>query len=134
MSRREGYVVTRIGVQEARIPGMIADADNECRENRRYVVATRLSDVEVVRALTDLQDWHGDCASISRVVVIDEDDIEGLLVDLEKVAREMDHDPDVEREEGELTITMSTHSKGGVTDLDVEYARRVDELVARRAA
>jgi 4a-hydroxytetrahydrobiopterin dehydratase len=97
-------------------------------------VATRLSDVEVVRALADLQDWHGDRASISRVVLVDEDDVAGLLADLEKVAREMDHDPDIDHEEGELTITMSTHSEGGVTELDVAYARRVDELVSRLTA
>jgi 4a-hydroxytetrahydrobiopterin dehydratase len=98
---------------------------------RRYVVATRLSDVEVVRALADLDDWHGDCAAISRVVVLDDDKVTSFLADLELVAREMDHDPDIERAEGQLTIAMSTHSAGGVTELDVAYAQRVDALVTQ---
>ena len=64
------------------------------------------------------------------MVRLSEDAVPGLLDDLERIAREMNHDPAVDRSGGELTITMSTHSAGGVTELDVEYARRVDALLS----
>jgi 4a-hydroxytetrahydrobiopterin dehydratase len=119
-------------VRRGLVAGMIEAT--QPHQTRRYAVATPLSDVEVVRALADLDDWHGDCAAISRVVVLDEDQVTEFLADLERVARQMNHDPDIERAEGQLTVTMSTHSAGGVTELDVAYAQRVDALVAELTA
>jgi 4a-hydroxytetrahydrobiopterin dehydratase len=92
-------------------------------------MATRLDDAELQAALTSLDGWTGDLSAITRVVQIADDDIDGFSADLEKISREMNHDPDIERSGSDLTITMSTHSAGGVTALDVEYARRVDALV-----
>lgn len=92
-------------------------------------MATLLDDAALTEALTGLDDWHGDAGSISRVVHLDESKVDGFLVQLETVAREMNHDPDLARTGDELTVTMSTHSAGGVTELDVEYARRVDQLL-----
>lgn len=92
-------------------------------------MATLLDDAALQDALAGLDDWHGDHSAIARVVHIADDDVAGFLANLETLAREMNHDPDIERSGGDLTITMSTHSAGGVTDLDVEYARRVDALL-----
>ena len=82
-------------------------------------------------ALADLPEWSGDSSAIHRSVSVPDDARDQFLADLEAVAREMNHDPDLSFPDGAVTITMSTHSKGGVTDLDVTYARRADELVAR---
>jgi 4a-hydroxytetrahydrobiopterin dehydratase len=92
-------------------------------------MAMRLNDVEVVGALAGLEGWRGDHTAIARNVALDEAGVPGFLADLETIAREMNHDPDIERAGGDLTITMSTHSEGGVTELDVEYARRANELI-----
>jgi 4a-hydroxytetrahydrobiopterin dehydratase len=96
-------------------------------------MATLLDDAALTTALASLDDWHGDRAGIVRVVHIDDGAVDGFLAELEAIAREMNHDPDIERSSGSLTLTMSTHSKGGVTDLDVEYAGRVDELLRQRS-
>jgi 4a-hydroxytetrahydrobiopterin dehydratase len=98
--------------------------------NREDPMATLLDDAELAVALTTLKDWHGDRSAITREVHLADDAVAGFLADLEAVAREMNHDPDIERSGGDLTITMSTHSAGGVTDLDVAYARRVDALLS----
>jgi 4a-hydroxytetrahydrobiopterin dehydratase len=90
---------------------------------------TLLDDDALSAALTALDDWHGDRFAISRVVHLADADVAGFLVDLETIARAMNHDPDIGRLAGELTITMSTHSAGGVTELDIEYAGRVDALL-----
>jgi 4a-hydroxytetrahydrobiopterin dehydratase len=93
-------------------------------------VATLLDDAELEAALATLVDWHGDTSAITRVVTISADKDAGLRSDLDKIAREMNHDPDLTRSGDDLHITMSTHSAGGVTELDIEYARRVDVLLS----
>jgi 4a-hydroxytetrahydrobiopterin dehydratase len=93
-------------------------------------MATVLDPTQLSAALADLPDWQGDGSAISRAVHVDDDRVDGFLADLETVAREMNHDPAIERSGGDMTITMSTHSAGGVTELDVAYAHRVDELLA----
>jgi 4a-hydroxytetrahydrobiopterin dehydratase len=103
-----------------------------CHTERDYVgglMATLLDDAQLSEALSELGDWTGDRTAISRHVHVDEDKVAGFLADLETIARAMNHDPDIERAGGDLTITMSTHSAGGVTDLDVAYARKVDEFL-----
>jgi 4a-hydroxytetrahydrobiopterin dehydratase len=91
-------------------------------------MATLLTDTELAAALSSLEDWRGDRSAISREIVLPDDRVEGFLTDLETIAREMNHDPAIEQDGSALTITMSTHSAGGVTELDVAYARRVDDL------
>jgi 4a-hydroxytetrahydrobiopterin dehydratase len=79
--------------------------------------------------LSTLEGWTGDTTSIIRTVGIDAAVREKFLADLGVVARELDHDPDLAVVDGDLRITMSTHSAGGVTELDIAYAHRVDDLV-----
>jgi 4a-hydroxytetrahydrobiopterin dehydratase len=93
-------------------------------------MATLLDDEALSAALATLDDWHGDRSAITRHVHIPEAETGAFLSSLESIARELDHDPDIEGSGSDLTITMSTHSKGGVTDLDVTYARRVDALLS----
>jgi 4a-hydroxytetrahydrobiopterin dehydratase len=94
-------------------------------------MATVLDDSQREAALSELHGWSGDRSAISRTVHVDggPQAMDDVLEKLEAIAREMDHDPDTEISDGDLTIVMSTHSAGGVTELDVEYARRVDALL-----
>jgi 4a-hydroxytetrahydrobiopterin dehydratase len=90
---------------------------------------TLLTDAELAAALESLEGWSGDRSAITRTIHLDQSAVDPFLVRLEEIAREMDHDPDLEMTDGDLAITMSTHSAGGVTELDVKYATRVNELV-----
>ncbi len=94
-------------------------------------MAELLDATQLATALSDLPEWNGDQSAIRRTVTVADDARSQLLTELEAIAREMNHDPDLEFPEGAVTITMSTHSKGGVTDLDVAYARRAEELIGR---
>jgi 4a-hydroxytetrahydrobiopterin dehydratase len=40
-------------------------------------------------------------------------------------AEEMNHHPDIDVRWREVTFTLSTHSAGGITALDIELARRI---------
>jgi 4a-hydroxytetrahydrobiopterin dehydratase len=93
-------------------------------------MAELLNDVELQNALETLDGWHGDRAAITRTVTIPAGEQPALLEELERVARELDHDPDLDIAGDEVTIMMSTHSAGGVTKLDVEYAHRIEGLLA----
>jgi 4a-hydroxytetrahydrobiopterin dehydratase len=44
------------------------------------------------------------------------------------LAEEMDHHPDIEIRWNVVTLRLSTHSAGGITDADLELARRIDAL------
>jgi 4a-hydroxytetrahydrobiopterin dehydratase len=45
------------------------------------------------------------------------------------VAEQMDHHPDMDLRWRKVRVAVVTHSAGGVTDLDLELARRVDALL-----
>lgn len=45
-------------------------------------------------------------------------------------AEQADHHPDIDIRWRTLTFTLSTHSAGGLTQKDVDLARRIDALTA----
>lgn len=45
-----------------------------------------------------------------------------------QVAEEMDHHPDIDIRWRTLTFRLSTHSHGGITDLDTALAQRIDAI------
>jgi 4a-hydroxytetrahydrobiopterin dehydratase len=93
-------------------------------------MAQLLDDNELKTALKGLDGWRGDRSAITRTVTIPAGEQPALLEEMERVARELNHDPDLDIAGDKVTIIMSTHSAGGVTDLDVEYAHRVAALLA----
>jgi 4a-hydroxytetrahydrobiopterin dehydratase len=49
-----------------------------------------------------------------------------------EIAEEMNHHPDIEIRWNTVTFTLSTHSAGGITNADLELAKRIDALPAIR--
>ena len=93
----------------------------------------RLSPDELTAALQDLPHWSGDAEGIRRTVELPTfRDAVGTIVAIADVAEEMDHHPDVDLRWRTLHLAVVTHSAGGVTELDLELARRIDVLVAER--
>lgn len=55
-----------------------------------------------------------------------------LAADVATVADEADHHPDIDlRYPGRLHVTLTTHAAGGLTDADVELARRITRMAAQ---
>lgn len=44
------------------------------------------------------------------------------------LAEEMNHHPDIDIRWNKVTLVLSTHSAGGITESDLELARRIDSL------
>ncbi|HUB72292.1 MAG TPA: 4a-hydroxytetrahydrobiopterin dehydratase [Acidimicrobiales bacterium] len=44
------------------------------------------------------------------------------------LAEEANHHPDIDIRWGQVTLRLSTHSAGGLTQADIDLARRVDSL------
>jgi 4a-hydroxytetrahydrobiopterin dehydratase len=94
-------------------------------------MAELLNDDGVSAALAALDGWRGDTASIERTVEMSSFPAAISLVDrVAEVAEEMDHHPDMDIRWRTVTFHCATHSKGGVTDADVELARRIDQIVS----
>jgi 4a-hydroxytetrahydrobiopterin dehydratase len=92
---------------------------------------TLLTSDELTEALTELPDWSGDATGIERAVTAPSF-LSGIrLVDaVAEVAEAADHHPDIDIRWRTVTFRLATHSAGGVTELDLALARRIDELAA----
>jgi 4a-hydroxytetrahydrobiopterin dehydratase len=72
----------------------------------------RLSDNSIERTLT----FEGFPAAVEFVVRLARD------------AAEMNHHPDIDIRWNKVKLVLSTHSAGGLTDLDFLLARKIDKL------
>ena len=91
---------------------------------------SRLSPDAVARALVDLPLWSGDADGLRRTVELPSfRDAVAAIVAIADVAEQMDHHPDVDLRWRTLHLALVSHSAGGVSELDLELARRIDALL-----
>jgi 4a-hydroxytetrahydrobiopterin dehydratase len=90
----------------------------------------RLSPDDVAAALRDLPLWSGDADGLRRTVELPSfRDAVAAINAIADVAEEMDHHPDVDLRWRTLHLALVSHSAGGVTELDLALARRLDALL-----
>ena len=85
---------------------------------------------QIKAALKDLPEWDLEKTSIERVFEFDDfsaaiDFVNGIA----ELAEEHDHHPDMDIRYSKVRVILSTHSKGGLTELDFELAERIGNLV-----
>ena len=90
-------------------------------------MSTLLDDRIVTDALHGLDGWTGDASRISRTVQCD--DADALIAAVSEAADTLDHHPEIARDGKDITFALWTHSKGGVTELDIALASRIDDLL-----
>lgn len=89
----------------------------------------RLSDEQIEERLSGLDGWERDGEAIRRRFELA--DFKGsvdFVNRLTPAAEEMNHHPDLEISWNRVTVRISTHSEGGLTENDFELARRIDDL------
>ncbi len=89
----------------------------------------RLDHQLVADVLTAMPGWSGDASRIRRTVHVPPAETDNLLARVMATANAMNHHPVVEREGDTVTFVVWTHSEGGVTELDLTLAARIDELI-----
>ncbi|WP_138734777.1 4a-hydroxytetrahydrobiopterin dehydratase [Modestobacter excelsi] len=89
----------------------------------------RLSPDDVAAALRGLPLWSGGAEGIERTLELPSfrAAVEAISV-IADAAELMDHHPDVDLRWTKVRVAVVTHSAGGLTELDLELARRVDAL------
>ena len=89
----------------------------------------RLNDEEIGQRLTGMDGWERDGDAIRKTFEGEDFMSSVKLVNaLAPVAEEMNHHPDLEISWNKVTVRLSTHSEGGLTESDFELAGRIDGL------
>ena len=91
--------------------------------------APRLSDIEIQRELGTLTGWTRKGESLVKTFAFPTF-MEGItFVDRVAVAAEkMDHHPDLDIRYTKISVTLSTHSAGGIAGNDVALAREMEKF------
>lgn len=94
-----------------------------------------LSPDALVAALRQRPEWAGDATAIRRTATLPSFRAAvAAVVEVADAAEELDHHPDMDIRWRTLTFTLSTHSAGGVTELDLALADRIDSAVTERSS
>jgi 4a-hydroxytetrahydrobiopterin dehydratase len=89
----------------------------------------RLSDEQIEQELAALEGWKREGDAIERVFELD--DFKGSVDFVNRLtpeAEDMNHHPDLAISWNKVTVSLSTHSEGGLTENDFELARRIATL------
>jgi 4a-hydroxytetrahydrobiopterin dehydratase len=94
-------------------------------------MATLLDDEGVAAALDKLTGWQRDGDTIVRTAKLPSFPaaIEAVR-DVAEIAEAHNHHPDIDIRWRTVTFRCSTHSEGGITDLDIELAGQIDRVLA----
>ena len=90
---------------------------------------TTLSDEEIDGRLQTLRGWERSGNAISRTFTLD--DFVGSVDFVNRItpaAEKMNHHPDLSISWNKVTVSLSTHSEGGLTENDFALATQIDAL------
>lgn len=91
---------------------------------------TRLLDEPEIRErITSVPHWERRGSSITRTFErTDFVAATSFVMAVAMLAERADHHPDIDIRWNKVTLTLSTHSAGGLTDKDFDLARSIDAL------
>ena len=88
-----------------------------------------LSDEEIRARVRELEGWEREGNTLRREFKLD--DFVGSVEFVNRIvplAEEMNHHPDLAISWNLVTVSLSTHSEGGITENDFRLAERIDSL------
>lgn len=98
-------------------------------------MARRLDDEEIRRQVEDLPGWYALRGALHATVAAPTfADAASLVAEVARVAEGLDHHPDVDLRWTRVRFELSTHSEGGLTQLDIELAHRISAAAAAAGA
>ena len=92
-------------------------------------MAELLDKDDIKSRLKKIPEWDLDGSKIVRTLEFDgfEEAIE-FVNDVADIAEKYGHHPDIDVRYNKVRLMLSTHTKGGLTDLDFALAERIDTL------
>lgn len=90
----------------------------------------KLSDLDVQRTLGTLPGWTRRANALVKTFTFDRfaDGI-AFVGTIAGIADGMDHHPDIDIRYTKILVSLSTHSAGGITQLDLDLAERIEQAV-----
>ena len=93
----------------------------------------KLSEEEVKTALASLAGWEFDDNKIEKKFKFGNfAEALAFVNKVGEIAEAADHHPDISFGWGYAEIETTTHDRGGVTDLDLALAAKIDQIATRR--
>lgn len=95
-------------------------------------MAELLSDGLIDAALAELPGWQRSGETLVRTIPSATfPDAIALVRQIAEAAEAADHHPDIDIRWRKVTYTLSTHSAGGITQLDLDLAAAIDALASQ---
>ncbi len=89
-----------------------------------------LEEEELQQALRKCPEWELDKKYITRTIEFEEfNDAIDFVNDLAEISEDAQHHPEIIIRHTRVKLKLTTHDSGGVTELDIQLAQRVDNLV-----
>ncbi|QNG18046.1 4a-hydroxytetrahydrobiopterin dehydratase [Rhodococcus triatomae] len=92
-------------------------------------MAELLSDGQIVSALAELPGWQLTGETLVRTITSETfPEAIALVGKVAEIAESKNHHPDIDIRWRKVTYTLTTHSAGGITALDLDLAAEIDSL------
>ena len=90
----------------------------------------KLTPEQIKAALPTVKDWKKQGASIARTCQFKDFVAAMKFVNtVAKLGEKAQHHPDIDIRWNKVTLTLATHSEGGLTQKDFDLAKKIDALV-----
>lgn len=86
---------------------------------------------ELADVLTRLPGWRGNTRRLTRTVTLPPGTDPAVVEEIHRAEEQLDHHAQLRRAEDDLTLTLWTHSRDVVTELDIRLAERINDILAR---
>ena len=94
-----------------------------------HVMADLIKAPELKERMKKIPEWEFEKKHIERTFEFDDfADAIDFVNAVSEVAEEEEHHPDIDIRYNKVKLLLSTHSKGGLTELDFALAERIDTL------
>lgn len=94
-------------------------------------MADLLDEEEIEQRVDELGDWEREADVIQKVFEFD-DFMSAIkfVTDVAKMAEAKDHHPDIDIRFNKVRLALTTHSEGGLTHYDFDFAGEIEQTIA----
>jgi 4a-hydroxytetrahydrobiopterin dehydratase len=93
-------------------------------------MAELLDEEEIEQRIDELGDWEREGDEIQKVFEFDDFATAiKFVTDVAKLADRYDHHPDIDIRYNKVKLVVTTHSEGGLTSLDFDFAGEIEQSI-----